>query len=162
MASRTETIIGALKTALQTNYPGTVYPPSAVQPMLFWPDPKALDETLPTIYLIRPGREVGGPGRESCSVDEDLEVFILAATRYQSLTDNPFRQDPPRWRVSADLVADVKEKLRKDEKLGGEAITALAGPPGGQVDVDHERYLPKWVCPEIRIVVRHRYEKTAR
>lgn len=162
MASRAETIINALKTALEANHTGTVYRPDVVQPLLFWPDETALDATRETIYLIRPGRETGGPGPESCSVTENLEIFILAAHRYKSPTDNPFEEDPPRWKVSADLVADVKEKLRKDEKLGGEAITALAGPSAGQVDVDHERFLPKWVCPEIRIVVRHRYDKDSR
>lgn len=162
MASRTETIINALTTALETAQTGTVYAPDAVQPVLFWPDEKALPVGLSTVYLVRPGRETGGPGPESCSVTENLEVFILAARRYTSPTDDPFKESPPRWKVSADLVADVKEKLRKDEKLGGEAITALAGPAGGEVDVDHERYLPKWVCPELRIVIRHRYEKDAR
>jgi hypothetical protein len=58
--------------------------------------------------------------------------------------------------------ADVKEKLRKDEKLGGEAVTVFAGPAGGQVTVDHERFLPRWVVPELRLSIRYRYEKTDR
>jgi hypothetical protein len=162
MASKAATIVTALKTALQANHPGTVYPPDVVQPVLFWPDEKALDPTLTTIYLIRPGEERGGPGPTGCEVTENLEIFILAARRYTSASDDPFKEDPPRWQVSADLVADVKEKLRQDEKLGSLAITVFAGPAGGQASVDHERYLPRWVVPELRTIVRYRYEKSDR
>ncbi len=162
MASKAQTVLAALKTALEADYDTTVYRPDAVQVVLFWPDENALDASLGTIYLIRPGEERGGPGPESCTVQEHLEVFILAAHRYDSPSDNPFLEDPPRWQVSADLVADVKEKLRKDEKLAGEAVTVFAGPAGGAVTVDHERYLPRWVVPEMRLSIRYRYEKTER
>ena len=167
MASKAQTIISALKKALEANYPSTVHPPEVVQAVLFWPDEKALDPTLETLYLLRPGQQRGGPGPTGCEVTEDLEVFILAAHRYTSPTDDPFKEDPPRWQVSADLVADVAEKLRKDEKLQlltGEqqAITVFVGPAGGQTTADHERYLPRWVVPELRTTVRYRYSKDAR
>ncbi len=162
MASKAGAVLAALKIALEANYDGTVYRPDAVQVLLFWPDENALDASLGTIYLIRPGEERGGPGPESCTVQEQLEVFILAAHRFDSPTDNPFKEDPARWAVSLDLAADVKEKLRKDEKLAGQVVTVFVGPTGGQVTVDHERYLPRWVCPELRILIRYRYEKTER
>ncbi len=160
-------MIAALKKALETNYASTVYPPNIVQAVLFWPDEKALDPTLDTIYLLRPGQVRGGPGPTGCEVTEDLEVFMLPARRYTSPTDDPFKEDPPRWQISADLVADVAEKLRRDEKLmllNGEqqAITVFVGPAGGQLTADHERYLPRWVVPELRAVVRYRYSKDAR
>lgn len=162
MASKAQAVLAALKVTLEANHAATVYRPDAVQLVLFWPDENALDPTLGTVYLIRPGEERGGPGPESCTVQEQLEVFILAAHRYESPTDNPFLEEPPRWQVSSDLVADVKEKLRQDEKLGGEAVTVFAGPSGGQMVVDHERYLPRWVCPEIRTIIRYRYSKDGR
>ena len=59
-------------------------------------------------------------------------------------------------------MADVAEKLRADEKLGGAVLTVFVGEGGGQVSVDHERYLPRWVCPEMRIVARYRYAKSER
>lgn len=164
MASKTETVVLALKAALEVNYPGTVYPPAVVLPMLDWPSETALDRSQDTLYLLRPVLDVGGPGPESCRVTHRLRVLILAAQRYTSPTDNPFKQDPTRWQVSVDLAADVEEKLHQDEKLAtlsGEAavVTVFDGP----IETDHERYyLPKWVCPEMEIRIRYVHEKGTR
>ena len=164
MASRLESAILALKAALEVNYATTVYPPEVVQPTLFWPDPKVLDPSVKTLYLIRMREEAGGYGPSPCSVTEVLEVFILPARRHPSPTENPFKEDPPRWKVSADLVADVKEKIRRNPKLATEAeptgtvIEALDGP----VVTDYERWLPGWVIPELRFTMRYRYEQSGR
>lgn len=162
MASKVRSVMAGLKAALEKNYANTVYPPDRVQVVLFWPDEAALNPGWGTIYLVRPGDLRGGPGPESCTVTESLQVLILALRRYRSASDDPFKENPPRWEVSSDLVADVLEKLRQDDKLGGQALTVFEGSSASQVAVDHERFLPNWVVPEIRIVVRYRYDKSSR
>lgn len=162
MASKLKTVLEAWKTALETDYSTTVYKPDVVQVVLFWPDESAIPVGHQTIYLIRPGAERGGPGPTSCEITESLEVTILALHRYDSTSESPFTEDPARWEIAADLVADVKEKLRGDEKLGGEVLTSFSGAPGDQMRVDYERYLPRWVLAELGTVVRYRYEKTSR
>ena len=164
MASKTETVMLALKAALEVNYPGTMYPPAVVLPMLDWPSETALDSTQGTIYLLRPVLDTGGPGPESCRVTHRLRVLILAAQRYKSATPNPFAQSPTRWQVSVDLAADVEEKLHQDEKLAtltgqSAVVTVFDGPFG----IDHERhYLPKWILPEMEIRIRYVHEKDTR
>lgn len=159
MASKAETVMAALQVALETNHAGTAHPPDKVQRMLDWPDPAALDSTLQTIYLVR-GINESTLSLESCSVTKRLQVVILAAHRYESLSENPFFEDPPRDQVSIDLAKDIEEKLRRNEKLGLDGvITTLDGGPF----IDYERYwVPNWVIPHFETFIRYRYEKSER
>jgi len=125
--------------------------------MLFWPDEVAIPDGIETVYLIRPGVKTAGQV-QSCDVTERLEVFIVAAHRYRSASQDPFKEDPSRVIVSADLIADVEEKLRQDPKLDSTVLDAL----DGTQDTDFERFLPEWVVPELRLLIRYRYSKDER
>lgn len=157
MASKLQSVLEALKTTLEVNHSTTVYRPSRVQIVSFWPDEVAVPEGLDTVYLIRPGVKHAAQV-QSCDVTERLEVYIVALHRYTSPSQDPWKEDPRRVFVAADLIADIEEKLRQDQKLSGEVLDVL----DGTQDTDFELFLPSWVVPELRLSVRYRYGKDDR
>lgn len=166
MASRLQTVMEALVTALGTAKAGTVYEPDSVRAVLFWPDEEAVQKSgQRTVYFVRQGRETDGLP-DSGTITTDLEVYILAA-RWLGTEPGQLMQTDERWKVSADLMADVQQKLIAAEndalgKLGGPAgvVTLFARP----VEIEHERQSDtgQWVVPELRTVVRFRREHADR
>jgi len=166
MASRLQTVIEALVTALAATLAGTAYPPDQVKAVLFWPDEEAVQKSgLRTVYFVRQGRQTDGLP-DSGTVTTTVEVYILAA-RWLGTEAPQAMQDTARWAVSADLMADVQAKLLAAEnnpagKLSGTAglVTLFAGP----VEIDHERPSDtgQWVVPELRTLVRFRREHADR
>lgn len=166
MASRLQTVLEALVTALQTPLSGTVYEPELVKAVLFWPDEEAvLKSGQHTAYFLRQARQTDGLP-DSGTITTDVEVYILAA-QWLGTEPGQLMQQDERWKVSADLMADVQQKLFAAEndsagKLGGTAgvVTLFAAP----VEIDHERQSDtgQWIVPELRTIVRFRREHADR
>jgi len=157
MGSKSQTVVEALKTALETTRTGIVYEPDLVQPILYWPEETAIPIGLETVYLISVGDE-SGRQKQSCDVTERLEVAILGLRRYASASDDPFKESPARIFVATDLGKDIQIKLEADPKLGATALDSL----DGVQTVKHDYYLPSWVIAEVQTSVLFRREKGAR
>jgi hypothetical protein len=140
MASKAQTVVEALQTLLETNLADTVYKPDLVQPILFFPDEKAIPVGVETLYLIKVEGQ-SGRQKQSCDVTERLRVVILGLHRYSSASEDPFKEDPTRLFVATDLSSDIATKLESDPKLGAEALDAL----DGFQEAEFEFYLPKFV-----------------
>jgi hypothetical protein len=154
LASKTKAVLDALKLALLVEHTGTVHQPDAVHNVLFWPDESKLDPTMTTLYFVRPGEERGVAGPESCSITEILEVFILAATRYEEASQKT-EAETVRLEIVLDLVADVKEKLQNNLHL-------RPTPASDAVAIDVYREGTVVDAVEIRLAIKYRYEKTER
>jgi len=157
MASKSQSVVEALKTTLETTQTGIVYEPELVQPILYWPDETAIPVGVDTLYLISVGEE-SGRQKQSCDVTERLDVAILGLRRYTSASEDPFKEDPARIFVATDISKDIKIKLEADPKLGAVALDAL----DGVQSVKYDYYLPKWVIAEVRTSVLFRRDKDTR
>lgn len=163
MSSKLGDVLDALQTTLETAKTGTVYEPDTnmVRSVLFWPASNAVPDGVQTFYLLRLGQR-SGLSLESCYLTDTVEVFILAATRWKSISDDPFREDPTRLSVALDLEADVLSKLRADEKLANGGDPEVVDVFYAQPVTDFEKFDPAWVVIEIRLLVKYAFARTDR
>ena len=162
MASSHDTVAEALRTTLAaivadgTNY---IYTPDLVARVMFWPDENALDASLETIYLIRPGLCVTKP-YDGHRLDRRLEFRILCCHRFAEPTEKPGLADPVREQIAADMEADVVRKIWEDVRLGQPGIVVDAMCEAWQTDFDWSAAL--WVVIEIRLVIRFQHTQDDR
>jgi len=163
MASSHETVAEALRTTLAAivgGVGGYVYTPSVVKRTMFWPDEGALDPSLETIYLIRPGQKVTSP-YDGYRLDRKLEFRILCCHRFEEPTDNPIlAESPVREQVASDMEADVVQKIWADVRLGHPELIIDAMHESWRTDFDWS--VVSWVVVELRIVVRYQHPQDGR
>jgi hypothetical protein len=163
MASSHDTVSEALRTTLAAIVGGTggyVYTPSMVKRAMFWPDEGALDPSLETIYLIRPGAKVTAP-YDGYRLDRRQEFRILCCHRFTEPTDNPVLAEVPvREQIAADMEADVVQKIWADVRLGQPSIVIDAMCESWRTDFDWA--VSSWVVVELRIVVRYQHPQDGR
>ena len=163
MASSHETVAEALRTTLEAirgGAGGYVYTPTVVKRTMFWPDEGALDPSLETIYLIRPGRKVTVP-YDGYRLDRRLEFRILCCHRFEEPTDNPIlAESPVREQIASDMEADVVQAIWADVRLGHPELIIDAMHESWQTDFDWS--VMSWVVVELRIVVRYQHPQDGR
>lgn len=163
MASSHEDVAEALRTTLAAIVGGAggyVYTPTVVKRAMFWPDESALDPSLETIYLIRPGQTATIP-YDGYRLDRRQEFRILCCHRFEEATDNPILADAPvRERCASDMEADVVQKLWADVRLGLPNTVIDAMHEGWRTDFDWS--VAQWVVVELRIVVRYQHPQDSR
>jgi len=163
MASSHEEVAEALRLKLEGITGGTggyVYTPTVVKRTMFWPDEGALDPSLETIYLIRPGQTTTVP-YDGLRLDRRQEFRILCCHRFEEATDNPILAPfPVREQIAADMEADVVQKLWEDARLGLPGTVIDAMHEGWRTDFDWS--VASWVVVEMRIVVRYQHPQDNR
>jgi hypothetical protein len=159
VANSHETMMAALVArlaAIQTPTNGAVYMPSVVKRVVFWPRDDYLKPEYDVVYLVRAGVE-SLKYADSQNTDADLEIFILAAKRFEAVDEDPFEEpSPSRSQIAADLKADIWQQLNLDTRLSGTAVDILQDTFVTNFDL----YDPHWVLVELRFVVRYRYDRT--
>jgi len=162
VASSHETVAEALRTTLAaivadgTNY---IYTPDLVARVSFWPNEDALDPTLDTIYLIRPGVCITKP-YDGHRLDRHLEFRILCCHKFTEPTERPGLSDPVREQIATDMEADVVQKIWADVRLGQPSVVIDAMPEGWQTDFDWS--VQSWVVCEIRLAIRYQHPMDGR
>jgi len=162
VASSHDTVAEALRTTLAAivadgvNY---IYTPDLVARVMFWPDESALDPSLETIYLIRPGLSVAKP-YDGHRLDRRLEFRVLCCHRFTEPTEKPGLSDPVREQVAADMEADVVQKIWADVRLGHpELIIDTLQEP---FSTDFDWSVSSWVICKIKLTVRYQHQMDGR
>ncbi len=162
MASSHDTVAEALRTilaAIVADGVSRIYTPDLVARVMFWPDESALDPTLNTIYLIRPGLCITKP-YDGHRLDRRLEFRILCCHRFTEPTEKPGLADPVREQIAADMEADVVQAIWADVRLGHPELVVDSLQEAFATDFDWS--VQSWVICEIKLVVRYQHQMDGR
>ncbi len=162
MASSHDTVAEALKTTLAaiaadgTNY---IYTPDLVARVMFWPDESALDPTLETIYLIRPGLRFTKP-YDGHRLEWRQEFRILCCHRFTEPTEKPGLSDPVREQIVDDMEGDVIRAIWADVRLGHPELIVDSLQEPATTDLDWS--VQAWAICEVKLVVRYQHQQDGR
>lgn len=121
-------------------------------------DVKHLRSQHEVIYQVMPGD--GFPDeRTSGSFQNQMEVFVLAARRWQPNTLDPYGIQPPiRETIQNRLLRDIKLALYDDVTLGGLAINTEVKDENLNIQIQDN--FP-WAVVEARVVITYEHAKEA-
>jgi hypothetical protein len=121
-------------------------------------DVKHLHSQHEAIYQVMPGD--GFPDeRTTGSFQNQMEVFVLAARRWQPNTQDPYGIQPPiRETIQNRLLRDIKIALYDDVTLGGLAINTEIKDENLNIQIQDS--FP-WAVVEARIVITYEHAKEA-
>jgi hypothetical protein len=121
-------------------------------------DVKHLRTQHEVVYQVMPGD--GFPDeRTSGSFQNQMEVFVLAARRWQPNTQDPYGIEPPiRETIQNRLLRDIKVALYEDVTLGNLAINTEIRDENLNLQIQDN---VAWAAVEVRLVItyEHRQEE---